>query len=278
MEKFEPAGADEPSGRPFDPASFDSTWVNAVAVPLVVGAAILVKQSFLGFLLTGFHVWIHEFGHATVAWMTGRQATPLPIGWTNIGHERSDWVYGGVLLLLAFLVAAGVRERKIWPVILGVGLAVAQAWMTWVLPAHRAPLWLAFGGVGGECVLAAAMMGLFYFQLPEKFRWGGCRYVFLFIGAGSFFETYLFWKRVKRGEEGIPYGSMVNGEDDAGGDMNVLHDDFHWTQHDIIHTYNRLADGCLLALVALYLIFALRLDRLPGRLWQRLRGADADAT
>jgi hypothetical protein len=154
--------------------------------------------------------------------------------------------------------------------ILAVVLALAQAFMTWRLPPATAEMWIAFGGVGGELYLSAAMMGLFYFEFPEKFKWGDCRYGFLFIGAASFFETYAFWKKVKRGEEGIPYGSMINGEEDAGGDMNGLHDEFGWTQHDLIYTYNHLADACLVALVVVYLVFALRLGRLLAR---RLKSA-----
>lgn len=72
--------AAEPPASPYNPLSFDSWIVNAVAPPLVVGLAILVRKSFLGFFLEGFHVWIHEFGHATVAWMIGKRALPLPFG------------------------------------------------------------------------------------------------------------------------------------------------------------------------------------------------------
>jgi hypothetical protein len=112
---------------------------------------------------------------------------------------------------------------------------------------------------------------LFYFEFPEKFKWGACRYVFLFLGTASFFQTYLSWKKVKHGEEGIPYGSMINGEEDAGGDMNGLHDGFGWSQHDIIYTYNHLADACVVALVVVYLVFVLRLNRLLARGWETRR-------
>src|SRR4051812_26833226 len=67
--------------NPFDLSAFDRPVVNAVVPPLVVGLALLVAWSPFGFFLTGFHVWVHEFGHATVAWMTGKRALPLPIGW-----------------------------------------------------------------------------------------------------------------------------------------------------------------------------------------------------
>ena len=266
--------ADKPD-RLFDLRSFESPWVRALAAPLVVGAAILVQKSFLGFFLVGLHVWIHEFGHAIVGWMRGRHAAPLPIGMTFVDDAFSNYVYGGGLLLFGLLVWLGIRERKLAPVVLGLVLAVGQTWATWFLPPEQARMWLAFGGVGGEFVLAAAMMGFFYLELPEWFRWGGCRYVLLFIGTGRFFETYRMWKKIKRGEEGIPYGSMVAGEEDEGGDMNVLHHDYKWTQHRIIHTYNDLGDACLIALVLIYLVFALGIDRWPGRLWARWRAPES---
>jgi hypothetical protein len=249
-----------PSNR-YDPTSFDSPIVNAFAPVLVAGLAVLFAMSPVGFLLEGFHVWIHEVGHASVAWLSGRPALPLPLGWTNIEHDKSNVLYAGVLLALGAMAFAGWRERKAWPIVLAAFLLLAQTGMTWRLSEDRAHLWMIFGGVGGEFYLSAAMVGLFYFEFPEKFRWGACRYVVLFIGAASFYESYDFWKKVKHGLEGIPYGSMINGEGDGGGDMNILKDDYHWTQHQIIYTYNHLADGCIVALLVVYLIFNLRLNR-----------------
>ena len=256
----------EPELSRWDPRSFDSRIINALAPPAVAFLAILLQKSVLGFFFTGFHVWIHEFGHATVGWMSGRRALPLPLGWTPISPEQSNFVYFGLLFLFGLMLVAGFRERKIWPTVLAVLLALLQAEMTWRLRPDTTSMAIDFAGVGGEFYLSAAMIGLFYFQFPEKFRWGACRYFFLFVGAASFFETYTFWKRVKRGEEGIPYGSMINGEEDAGGDMNGLHDEFGWTQHQIIYTYNHLGDACLIALVVVYAVFALRLDRIVTRL------------
>jgi hypothetical protein len=268
------AGRDEapqaPPPNPYDPTSFDSPVVNAVAPPAVAALAILFLLSPLGFLLGGFHTWVHEFGHASVAWLSGRRALPLPFGWTNVEQERSALVYVGVPALLVALAFAGWTERKVWPIFLAAALLAAQTYMTWFLPEDRAHMWMIFCGVGGEFYLAAAMIGLFYFEFPEKFKWGGCRYVFLFIGSGVFFKSYLFWRSVKRGLEGIPYGSMINGEGDGGGDMNILVDDYHWTQHQIIYRYNHLADACIVALVVIYVIFNLRLDRIFDRLLARL--------
>jgi hypothetical protein len=262
--------AEAPPYNPYDPASFDSPIVKAVAPPLVAGLAILFMLSPLSFLLEGFHVWVHEFGHASVAWLSGRRALPLPFGWTNVEQEKSALVYVGVPVLLGTLAVVGWRERRIWPVILAAVLLVAQTYMTWFLPEDRGHMWMIFGGVGGEFYLSAAMVGLFYFEFPEKFKWGACRYVFLFIGSAAFYESFAFWWQVKHGLEGIPYGSMINGEGDGGGDMNILHDDYRWTQHQIIYTYWHLAEACLVALAVVYVIFNLRLDRMFDRLLVRL--------
>lgn len=254
-----------PGTNKFDLASYDSPVVNAMAPPVVAGLAILFTLSPLGFLLQGFHVWVHEFGHATVAWLTGRGAVPLPFGWTNVESERSILVYAGIPLLCAALGAAGWRERKVWPVVLSAALIAAQLYMTWVLPEDSGHKWMIFGGVGGEFYLAAAMMGLFYFEFPDGFKWGGCRYFFLFVGASSFFESYSLWYKIKHGLEDIPFGSMINGEGDGGGDMNILRDQYLWSQHQIFNTYYHLGNACLVALLLIYLYFNLRLDRVFDR-------------
>jgi hypothetical protein len=256
----------EPEPDPFDPTSFDSRIVNAVAPPLVAALAVLFRMSPVGFLLEGFHVWVHELGHASVAWMTGHKAVPLPIGWTNVEQSQSILVYLAVLILLGTLGVYGWRERKPFPIFLAVILIPLQAYMTWRLSEDRAHMWMIFAGVGGEFYIAAAMMALFYFNFPDGFKWGGCRYFFLFIGAASFSETWSFWRQVKRGLEDIPYGSMIGGEDDGGGDMNILRDDYRWTQHQIIHAYSHLGDMCLVAVALTYAFFVLRLDRIVDRL------------
>ncbi len=79
----------------------------------------------------------------------------------------------------------------------------------------------------------------------------------------------MLWRKIYRGEEGIPYGSMINGEADAGGDMNGLHDEFGWTQHDIIFAYHHLGNACLTVIIGLWVFFGLRLDQMVARVLGR---------
>jgi hypothetical protein len=251
-ELVEEGQPDEVSPLSWDPRSFDSLWISLLAPPLVVGLAWLINLSPLSFLLQGFYIWIHEFGHATVAWMSGYKALPLPIGWTNISPTKESFVYWGVLFLIGVFAVAGWRERRLWPLVLAPLLAVAQWWMTWRVPEWRTEMWIDFAGVGGEFYLSAGMVALFFISLPEKFRWGSCRYLFLFLGAACFIETYTFWREVYVGREEIPWGTMIHGEGDEGGDMNKLRDGWGWTRQRIYRTYNTLGHTCLLLVGIIY--------------------------
>jgi hypothetical protein len=253
-----------------DPRSFESLPVKVIAPPLVVALAFAVNASPLAFFLQGFHVWMHEMGHATVAWLTGRRALPLPFGWTSIEDERSMVVYLGVLLLLGILFVASWRERTLVPMVMAVAIAALQAYMTWGLQERTQRLWQIFGGVGGQFYLSALCMAAFFFQLPEKFRWGACRYVVLFIAASCFLDIYAYWNQVHRGLEDIPWGSMINGEGDGGGDMNILRDEYRWSNHHIIGAYYRLGQGCAAALVLVYALFVFRVNRLLDPLLARV--------
>ena len=238
----------------WDPRNFHSHWVNLLAVPLVIGLAWLVNASPLQFLLRAFYIWIHEFGHATVAWMSGFKALPLPLGWTSISPAKEDFVYWGILFLLGVFFVAGWKERRLWPLIIAPIIAAAQYWMTWRMQDWQTEMWIDFGGVGGEFYLSALMMVLFFVDLPDKFRWGSCRYLFLFMGAACFIETYTFWRDVYVGLEEIPWGTMIHGEGDEGGDMNKLRDGWGWSRQQIYRTYNSLGQACLYAVGGVYLL------------------------
>jgi hypothetical protein len=245
--------------------SFDDWRVRVCAPPLLLALAWAVNACPLGFLLRGFQVWIHEFGHATAAWMMGRKATPLPIGWANIEPGFSLVVYAGVLFLFAMFARAGWREGRPYPVVFA-GLGVtAQAWLTWFVPERIQELAIVWSGVGGEFYLGALMMATFFVRLPQWFRWGGCRYFFFFVGASALLAATGFWRDVHQGLEDLPMGSLIHGEDDADGDMTRLMDEFGWAAALISQRYLMLAAGCWAALLLIYAWFAARFDRVLAR-------------
>jgi len=254
---------------------FGNWKVNTFVPPLLLALAYALNHSPLAFLMLGFHVWMHEFGHATAAWMTGRRATPLPFGWTPVEPDYSPFVYFGLLLLLGILFVAGWKERKPWPMVVAVALAATQYCMTWRMSEYRQEFWWsAFGGVGGEFYLSALLMASFYVQLPEKFCWGICRYVFFLIGASAFLHIVLYWNQIYHGWEDIPFGSMINGEDDSNGDMNKLMDDYGWKKIDIRNNYQHLGYACWAALGVVYAVFALRLNLLADWLLRKFWPAE----
>lgn len=264
------ADLDEPRDDTFAPLSFSNWYINLFALPVVIVLAWILNLTPLNFLMRGFHIWMHEFGHATAAWMTGRKATPLPIGWTPIQDEYSHFVYFGVLLLMGILFVAGWKERKIWPMLIALVVAALQFQLTWNTPLYRQEFWWTFCGVGGEFYLSALFIVAFYVQFPEKFQWGFCRWIFLFIGVSSLLNIYLFWGRVYDGLEDIPMGSLVNGEDDANGDMNILMTEYGWSHSMIRRTFHNLGNACLIGIAMVYSVFALRINLVADQILAKL--------
>lgn len=226
---------------------------------LLVAGMLMNAMPLVSFLLRGIRIWFHEFGHATVAWMAGRRAIPLPIGWTNVDPERSLLVYGGVLGLLGLMFWAGRREQRRWPMVLAIGLMVIQFWMTWILSAGTFDMLLAFGGIGGEFYLCTLLMVSFYFPLPNYWRWDAYRYPVVLGAAFTFWGQFWLWKQVARGRASIPWGSLWGGENT--GDMNILSNVYHWSPQRIIDTYNAIGNLCLLALLGVYCYFCLKQNR-----------------
>lgn len=241
--------------------SFQNRYSSAVIFPLLSLVAIVLNLvPVTRWLLNGVNIWFHEFGHAIVAWLSGRRAIPLPVGWTNVDLDRSLFVYGAVLGLLGLLFWMGKREHKRWPMGLAVVLAVVQFGMTWGNSAGTFLVWLSFGGIGGEFCLCALLMVSFFFALPNYFRWDFYRYPVVVGAAFTFWHNVWFWRQIDRGREAIPWGTLWGGANDSGGDMNQLIQ-AGWSTRQIIDTYNLLGSLCVLAIVGTYLYFSLRQNR-----------------
>lgn len=267
-----PSIVELPPEKPPHPLLQFGNWkVNTFVPPILLALVWVLNNSPLVSLMTGFHIWMHEFGHATAAWMTGKRATPLPFGWTPVESDYSPFVYWGLLLMFGILFVTGWKERKPWPMVVAVALAGAQYWMTWRLTDYQQEfLWGPFCGVGGEFYLSTLFMLFFYMQLPEKFQWGLCRYVFFIIGASAFLHIIVYWNQVYHGTADIPMGSMINGEDDSNGDMNRLMDDYGWKKIEIRTVYQHLGYGCWFALILVWGLFAARLDKVADWIAEKI--------
>jgi hypothetical protein len=244
-----------------DLLSFQNRFSSTIIFPSLMAIAILLTLSPLTrFFLRGIQIWFHEFGHATVAWMSGRRAIPLPFGWTNFQPGRSLFVYVGILCLFGLLFWAGWKEQKRWPMILAGVLALIQFCMTWLMPTSTFDMLFSFGGIGGEFYLCALLMIGFFFPLPHYFRWDFYRYPVVIAAAFTFWHNVWFWHEIDRGRQAIPWGTLWGGANDSGGDMQRLlaHG---WSNQQIISTYNALSDLCFVAVVGIYLYFLVKENR-----------------
>ena len=236
---------------------FDHPVVNAVALPAaMVVAMVLPHVSVMPLLLYAFSTWIHELGHAIVAWLSSYLAVPLPIGLTVRGAHRNGIVYVCLLFLLGFLCLTGWRMRRRWLMELAASLVLAQCAMTWLLSERTVEMLITFGGVGGELALSTFLIVGFYVRLPDRWRWEVWRFVVLGLAMHTFWDALWQWHRIAHGVAVIPWGSpwcAIFDEGEICGDMNRLHAKFGWSTRRIIQTYATLGKGCALILVGVYL-------------------------
>jgi len=233
--------------------SFNNRFSNTLIFPgLLLMGALLSCIEAIKLLLFGVHIWIHEFGHATVAWLGGYRATPLPFGWTNIGAQQSMFVYVGVLALLGLLFYTGKKEQSRWSMGLAVGLAVLQFFMTWIISEDTFYMLVSFGGIGGEFYLSALLIVSFYFPLPAYWRWDFFRYPAALFASFVLMSSAWQWRQIDRGLEAIPWGSLFGGSEHIGGDMNQLSIVYGWSDQRIIDTYNSIGAVCAIAILSTY--------------------------
>ncbi len=256
--------ANHPDNR--DLTSFKNRHMNVFGWPVLLLLGMLMNAlPLVGFLLRGIKIWLHEFGHATIAWLAGRRALPLPFGWTSVALDRSIFVYLGLLCLFGLLFWTGKREQQRWPMVLAGILALVQFWFTWLLSESQFETLLAFGGIGGELYLCTLLMASFYFPLPASWRWDFYRYPVVLGAAFTFWGQFWQWHLISQGLEDIPWGSMWGDF----GDMDNL-SDAGWSDQQIISTYTTLSHVCLIALFSIYIYFGIQQNRhYLFALWQR---------
>lgn len=233
------------------------------ALPAAFGFAILAKLTKVpALVLDYFRVWLHELGHATIAWCGSRAATPLVIApgfaWTSNKPGKSTLVYLCFLFLIGVLGYYGARQKRWFAVVLAGTLFVAQSYFTFIaspLGWEQTVLW---SGVGGELVLGALCVVAFYYRLPERLHWDFFRYLLLVIGMYSLLTTTTLWWQVRSDSSLIPWGTGFGGRGDSNGDMNRLHHLFGWSEARLSATYLATGIAGFVAVIVHYVVFLLR--------------------
>lgn len=223
-------------------------------IPIAIVLALSLNLTGLNWF---WNMWIHELGHAVIAWFSGYRAMPT-LAVTITSLDQSLFVYFGILFLLGLLFWSGKNEHQPWTMGLAVMLILIQFQLTWMTSRDTYEMLQAFGGVGGEFYLSAFFIVAFYFSLPRRLYWEFWRYLALIISASTFINSFTMWHRIDKGRAFIPWGTFWGGQGDGAGDMNKLTDWFGWSNNQIIDTYRILGDICLWILIGVYLYFLFR--------------------
>ncbi|MGY6530298.1 MAG: J domain-containing protein [Cyanobacterium sp.] len=239
--------------------------LNTYVLPMA--GAIALAFSYAEVLTWFIGMWVHEFGHATVAWFSGYRAM-ITFGATITTLQKSNFVYFGILFLLGLTFYTGWKEKKKATMIIAVILIILQFILTWRVSYSDYITLMAFGGIGGEFYLSTLLIIAFYWRLPEKFYWDFWRFGAVAIGAITFFSSFTKWHNIKVGRDSIPWGTLWGGRGDSGGDLNILNNEAGWSASQIVGTYVSLGNICLMVIIGFYLF---HLFKSRPELWVKIR-------
>lgn len=216
-------------------------------LPISVVIALLLQAiPITRFLLRGLMIWFHEFGHAVVAWFSGRQALPLPLGWMVYNPDRSVVVMLLLLSLEGVLLVMGVRSKHRMFTSFAATLIAFQLLGWFWLPHATFEVLMSWSGIAGEFILPTVLIVLSLYPLPDYFKWSFYRYPVQLASCYGLVHSLMFWRDVSSGRVGVPYGSIWNPDH---GDMNdLVH--IGWSESDIIRSYDSLGWCCVLCIGA----------------------------
>jgi hypothetical protein len=240
-----------------DRLSFDQPWVDVLAIPVALLCSLLFGSTTLGsLLLLPFQIQFHELGHASVAWLSGRAALPLPFGLTFWKEQRSLFTGSCVVFLLGLLLVYAVRERRPFGVLLGGFLSAAFVALALVLSVDASRELILLGGLSGELVLTSLSMVAFYFRLPDRLRWDFFRFLLLLPASGCWLAALRLWFGVWRGTRALPMGSIIG--TDGSGDLDRLIAEYGHDERSIAAGYGELSLWTVGLVLLVYTAFALR--------------------
>jgi hypothetical protein len=236
--RAEPASASPAAAAP----EAGLTPEQAIRIPagVFLAAAVLANVGPGRFLIqSGLSMQLHELGHALVHWLAGRPALPIPMLTIAFSEDRSWLLALAAAAGLSWLILQAVFE-ECW-VFAGVvaALLAAQFWLTLVAKPWTYLFLVKFGGLGGECVLSALLVVLYFHPLPKIMNWEKLRPYFLFIGACVLAASLRRWIDASRDFMNVPWGSFWGGD----GDVEAMLDS-GWTVNRLVQVYLRLVWSC----------------------------------
>lgn len=209
---------------------------------------------------------LHEFGHAAASWLTSRIAIPTVGVTVPLQSEPSivTFLFLVGLGLWWHLAAhrAGYRFLAAIPVVTAPILVVAS----WILPLKRANQFVLLAGQGGELILSALFILLFFEPMPRFFNWGVNRFLFLIIAGCTLLAASIRWFKAKSDLQHLPMGSffefnrMFGDSSESMGDIDRLIRDFSWTAEGLVSFYLFLTVATLVTLFGAYFFMMYRAD------------------
>lgn len=177
--------------------AYDTPLVNGVAVPAALLLGVVCQATgFDIFVYATTGMWMHELGHAIVAWLSGFFAIALPFVTLQPSEDRSFLVTVVVLGAIGALAFYGYRKRR-WALLGFSGVLVAtQALLTLSVNPAQATEWVIFSGLAGELALPTALVVAFYQRLPA--RWDFWRYPALAASGVTLVRGLFLWIGVRR--------------------------------------------------------------------------------
>lgn len=234
-----------------DPAvvvSKQTMWI-LLSLPLVAFVVAPLLNIIVPRLVFAVSLWVHEFGHATAAWLCGIAATPF-VGWTNYGAGQSWWVSLCFVFLLGVLGYKSY-ENKCWFLVTSFSLLFfIFLYCRFFLDTIETELFRTYMGIGGEFIISAWLVLAYHHKFPEYMQWDTLKYVSLFFGAVVFYHAFALWLGVSMNERDIPWGSLLGGE--GVGDMNTLRNYHGWGRKRMIQSYVRLGYVSLAIIILHY--------------------------
>ncbi len=237
---------------PYEKHSFaPSAWWH---VPVMLVFSQVISWVLVGPVLFLLTLQFHEFGHALAAWATGSFAIPLFYGET-IAVAPSQRFYYSCLMLALALGILGRREKRPFLILIAAGWAGLQTYCFWALSSSAQEELVVFAGIAGELVVPSLLMTTFFYRLPQYARWDFWRFPVFALAATAFLGATKHWRAVALGKEKLPLGSLLNGRDDGGGDIDRLLT-MGWNTFQITDSLTYLAQLCL-AVIALHYAWSL---------------------